>query len=176
MCPMHICCFPSCLLQYQACGKCFDDWTVCVVGWIHILLTYTQGRNIIENAEVKFWTFLGLQSWGDHKKIIDGHFFELKVVYSKIIMSVCWNYYKVMNILYIYIKYFESFIYLFLIFICSGFCHTLKWNSHGFTCVPHPDPSSHLPPHPLPLGFPIAPGPSTCLMHPTWAGDPFHPR
>ena len=20
---------------------------------------------------------------------------------------------------------------------CSGFCHTLKWISHGFTCVPH---------------------------------------
>ena len=30
-------------------------------------------------------------------------------------------------------------------FICSEFCHTLKWNSHGFTCVPHPDPPSHLP-------------------------------
>ena len=67
------------------------------------------------------------------------------------------------------------FIYLF-IFICSGFCHTLKWNSHGFTCVPHPDAPSHLPLHPLPLGFPSAPGPSACLMHPTWAGDPFHPR
>ena len=56
-------------------------------------------------------------------------------------------------------------------FICSGFCHTLEWNSHGFTCVPHPNPPSHLPLHPLPLGFPSAPGPSACLMHPTWAGD-----
>ena len=27
---------------------------------------------------------------------------------------------------------------------CSGFCHTLKWISHGFTCVPHPDPLSYL--------------------------------
>ena len=61
-------------------------------------------------------------------------------------------------------------------FICSEFCHTLEWNSHGFTCVPHPDPPSHLSLHPLPLGFPSAPGPSTCLMHPTWAGDLFHPR
>ena len=61
-------------------------------------------------------------------------------------------------------------------FICSEFCHTLEWNSHGFTCVPHPDPPSHLPLHPLPLGFPSAPGPSTCLMHPTWAGDLLHPR
>ena len=55
-------------------------------------------------------------------------------------------------------------------FFCSEFCHTLKWNSHGFTCVPHPDPRSHLPLHPLPLGLPSASGPSTCLMHPTWAG------
>ena len=28
---------------------------------------------------------------------------------------------------------------------CSGFCHRLKWLSHGFKCVPHPDPPSHLP-------------------------------
>ena len=60
-------------------------------------------------------------------------------------------------------------------FYCIGFCHTLKWNSHGFTCGTHPDPPSHLPLHPLPLGFPSAPGPSACLMHPTWAGDLFHP-
>ena len=59
---------------------------------------------------------------------------------------------------------------LIFFFICSEFCHTLKWNSHGFTCVPHPDPPSHRPLHPLPLGFPSAPGPSACLMHPTWAG------
>ena len=64
----------------------------------------------------------------------------------------------------------------FFFFICSEFCHTLEWNSHGFTCVPHPDPPSHLPLHLLPLGFPSAPGPSACLMHPTWAGDLLHPR
>ena len=64
----------------------------------------------------------------------------------------------------------------FFFFFCSEFCHTLKWNSHGFTCVPHPDPPTHLPLHPLPLGLPSAPGPSACLMHPTWAGDLFHPR
>ena len=53
---------------------------------------------------------------------------------------------------------------IFFFFICGGFCHTLKWNSHGFTCVSHPDPPSHLPLHPLPLGFPSAPGPSACLI------------
>ena len=48
---------------------------------------------------------------------------------------------------------------------CSGFCHTLTWISHGFTCVPHP----------IPLGLPSAPAPSTCLMHPIWAGDLSYP-
>ena len=62
------------------------------------------------------------------------------------------------------------FIIIIIIFYCSGFCHTLKWNSHGFTCVPHPDSPSHLPLHPIPLSLPSAPGPSACLMHPTWAG------
>ena len=57
---------------------------------------------------------------------------------------------------------------------CSGFCHILTWISHGFTCVPHPDLPSRFPPHPIPLGLPSAPAPSTCLMHPTWAGDLFH--
>ena len=59
---------------------------------------------------------------------------------------------------------------------CSGFCHTLTWISHGVTCIPHPDPPSHLPLHAIPLGLPSAPGLSTCLMHPTWAGDLFHYR
>ena len=58
---------------------------------------------------------------------------------------------------------------------CTGFCHTLTWISHGYTCVPRPDPPSRLPPDPIPLGLPIAPALSTCLMHPTWAGDLFHP-
>ena len=58
---------------------------------------------------------------------------------------------------------------------CRGFCHTLTWISHGFTCVLHPESPSHLPPYPIPLGLPSAPAPSTCLMHPTWAGDLFHP-
>ena len=47
---------------------------------------------------------------------------------------------------------------------CSGFCHTLTWINHGFTCIPHPDHLSHLPLHPIPLGLPSAPALST-LYH-----------
>ena len=81
-------------------------------------------------------------------------------------------------------KLLQQYVFIFYFFISwrlitsqhfSGFCHTLTWISHGVTCIPHPDPPSHLPLHPIPLGLPSAPGPSTCLMHPTWAGDLFHP-
>ena len=39
---------------------------------------------------------------------------------------------------------------------CGGFCHTFTRISHGCTCVPHPDPPSHLSPHPIPQGHPSA--------------------
>ena len=51
---------------------------------------------------------------------------------------------------------------------CGGFCHTFTWISHGCTCVPHPDPPSHLPPHPIPQGHPSAPSLSTLPR--TWTG------
>ena len=47
---------------------------------------------------------------------------------------------------------------------CGGFCHTFTWISHGCTFVPHPDPPSHLPHHPIPQGHPSAPALST-LSH-----------
>ena len=75
-------------------------------------------------------------------------------------------------------KNFFSFIFiswrLITLQYCSGFCHTLTWISHGFTCVPHPDSPSHLPPHRILLGLPSVPALSICLMHPIWAGDLFH--
>ena len=53
------------------------------------------------------------------------------------------------------------------------FCHTFTWISHGCTCVPHPDPTSFLPPHPIPQGHPSAPVLST-LPHAStlnWRSD-----
>ena len=47
----------------------------------------------------------------------------------------------------------------------------IHWNetAMGLHVFPVPILPSHLPLHPLPLGFPSAPGPRACLMHPTWA-------
>ena len=49
----------------------------------------------------------------------------------------------------------------------------IHWNetAMGLHVFPILIPPSHLPLHPIPLDLPSAPGPSTCLMHPTWAGD-----
>ena len=50
---------------------------------------------------------------------------------------------------------------LFLNFtILYWFCQISKWIRHRYTCVPHPEPSSLLPPHTIsPLGHPSAPAP-----------------
>ena len=56
--------------------------------------------------------------------------------------------------------FFFNFI-LFLNFtILYSFCQISKWIHHRYTCVPHPEPSSLLPPHTIPLGRPSAPAPS----------------
>ena len=73
------------------------------------------------------------------------------------------------------VYFFFFYYYYYFLQYCSGFCHTLTWISHGFTCAPHPDPPSCLPLHSIPLGLPSAPALSTCLMNPAWAGDLFHP-
>ena len=52
------------------------------------------------------------------------------------------------------------FFFLFNFTILYWFCHISKWIRRRYTCVPHPEPSSLLPPHTLPLGRPSAPAPS----------------
>ena len=49
---------------------------------------------------------------------------------------------------------------LFNFIILCWFCHISKWICHRYTCVPHPESSSLLPPHTIPLGRPSAPAPS----------------
>ena len=59
--------------------------------------------------------------------------------------------------------YFRTTPVLFFFFnftILYWFCHTSICICHGCTRVPHPEPSSHLPPHTIHLGHPSAPAPS----------------
>ena len=65
-----------------------------------------------------------------------------------------------------------SFLYLILFLsftILYWFCHISKWIRHRYTCVPHPEPSSLLPPHTIPLGRPSALAPS--IQYRAWNLD-----
>ena len=55
------------------------------------------------------------------------------------------------------IAFFFSFFYFTILY---WFCHTSTCIHHGCTCVPHPEPPSHLSPHTIPLGHTSAPTPS----------------
>ena len=47
---------------------------------------------------------------------------------------------------------------------CGGFCHTLTESAMGVHVSLHPQPPSHLPPHPIHLDYPSAPALSV-LFH-----------
>ena len=56
---------------------------------------------------------------------------------------------------------------------CGGFCHSLTWISHGCTCILHPEPPFHLPPHPISQGHASALAfhalfHASNLVHETW--------
>ena len=54
----------------------------------------------------------------------------------------------------------DFFIFIFFYFIWSWFCHISTWIRHRYTRVPHPEPSSLLPPRTILLGRSSAPAPS----------------
>ena len=58
---------------------------------------------------------------------------------------------------YLFLKYFILF---FNFTILYWFWHISIWIRHRYTHVPHPEPSSLLPPRAIPLGRPSAPAPS----------------
>ena len=59
----------------------------------------------------------------------------------------------------LWVPIFLNFI-LFNFTILYWFCHISKWICHRYTCVPHPEPSSLLLPHTIPLGRHSTPAPS----------------
>ena len=55
---------------------------------------------------------------------------------------------------------FLKFYFIFKLYNIVLVLPNTKWICHRYTCVPHPEPSSLLPPHTIPLGHPSAPAPS----------------
>ena len=86
---------------------------------------------------------------------LSSHFFSIDFLFSSLIANTAFKIFFILN-------YFNW--RLITLQYCSGFCHTLTWISHGCTCVSHPEPSLHLPSHPVPQGLLNAPALST-LSH-----------
>ena len=53
------------------------------------------------------------------------------------------------------------------------FCQIPKWIRHRYTCIPHPEPSSLLPPHTLWV-VPVHQPQASSIVHWTWTGNSFH--
>ena len=66
------------------------------------------------------------------------------------------------------------FLFLFYSTILYWFCQISKWICHRYTCVPHPETSSLLPPHTIPLGHPVHQPQASSIMHRNWTGISFH--
>ena len=79
----------------------------------------------------------------------------------------------ILTVSYYRFSIFILFIYLLIFYftILYWFCHTSTWIRHRRTCVPHPEPSSFLPPRTIPPGHPSAPAPR--ILYWTWTGDAF---
>ena len=62
---------------------------------------------------------------------------------TSLVFHICLN---SLLVYWYFLSYFFPFIFiswrLITLQYCSGFCHTLTWISHGFTCIPRPDPPS----------------------------------
>ena len=61
---------------------------------------------------------------------------------------------------FIFLLFFQNFILFFNFTILYWFCHISTWICLRYTHDPHPEPSSLLPPHTIPLGRPSALAPS----------------
>ena len=157
-CQASLCCPWHPLLVMSCCVV-----SLSFVGW------WGQLRPLMLRLSGGSWGWRHLKTWAEQMSRMVHHVASSCGFFSQ---SSGW----ILNFIYLFLFIFLISWRLITLQYCSGFCQTLAWISLGYTCIPHPDPPSHLPLHPIPLGLPSAPGPSTCLMHPTWADDLFHPR
>ena len=76
-----------------------------------------------------------IQSWNPHLNLVVSPKPNTQnLTYGVWVFSIgfWWNIIQSIVHRFIFFNIFFYFLY------CSGFCLTLKWNRHGFTCVPHP--------------------------------------
>ena len=145
----------------------------------HLLISWLQSPSVLileppqNKVSYYFHCFPIYLPWSDGTRCHDLSFLNVEVLFFPFYLFI--------------FLYFFSFIFISWRLISlqyySGFWHTLPWISHGFACVPHPDPPSRLPPHRfLPQGwchlhicgywsFPGNLDSSLCLLQPSVSHD-----
>ena len=104
--------------------------------------------------------------WGDETGCHDLSFLNVEVFFFVCLFVFCLQSF--------FFLFFNLILFLnFTILYC--FCQISKWIHHRYTCVPHPEPSSLLPPHTIPLGHPSAPVPiiQYCVSNLDWRLIPY---
>ena len=113
---------------------------------------------------IKQWSFTGFSK----KCAKDVHKFMYKNIYFSVLLCILlflggWGF---ISFIYLFIFGFYQFLLAFFFFILFftftilyWFCHISTWILQRYTRVPHPEPSSLLPPCTIPLGRPSAPAP-----------------
>ena len=85
-------------------------------------------------------------------------YFVWQIFYIYLNFHFWWKYAQILYSL--QEDFFLNFILFFNFTILYWFCHISTWICHRYTRVPHPEPSSLLPPCTIPLGRLSAPAPS----------------
>ena len=121
----------------------FNDWKI----------YYYQDLNRLKTFEIlqKNWCleYVGYLV----KMLINFCFFPNANIHMRICITTVLPTFVNLFYLFIYFSFISISWRLITLQYCSGFCHTLAWISHGFTCAPHPNPPSH--PIPFLCIFPV---------------------
>ena len=84
----------------------------------------------------------------------------LPCLFSSLLFSAICKAFSDNHFAFLYFFFFFLFDLIFKPQTLYLFCQTSKRICHRYTCAPHPEPSSLLPPHTISLGCPSAPAPS----------------
>ena len=132
-----------------------QDWYP--LGWTGWISLQSKGLSgIFPNATVQKYHFFGAQLF--YSPTLNPYLATGKTIaLTRQIFDA-----KVMSLLFIFYFSINLFILIGgkLLYILYWFYHSSTGTCHRCTCVPHPVPTSHLPPRAIPLGHPSAPAPS----------------
>ena len=129
-------------------------FSICVPFWVNFCIWYEV--HFLNEYSIVLAPFVGKTTFFSFTLCL---YIFISVFSVLLTLSVFYLFLHIYNNVFIFLI-FLLFYFFFYFTILYWFCHTSTCICHGYTCVPHPEPLSHLPRHTIPLGHPSAPAPS----------------